>query len=143
MMQEAKEEIKTMKAMDPSELGSWERAVTCGNAAWLTWGYRSQNCTFHVRYYMNGAVLYYDHLCQRGKDKVTEGDLFQGTSKSAEGCGASTVFEHAKKGGLKIEVHFEDGDFSSPLSLRQYYPKTQLMLCTGHSARSHEKQLKR
>jgi len=30
MMQEAKDE---MKAMDPSELGSWERAVTCGNAA--------------------------------------------------------------------------------------------------------------
>jgi len=29
-MQEAKDE---MKAMDPSELGSWERAVTCGNAA--------------------------------------------------------------------------------------------------------------
>ena len=41
--------------------------------------------------------------------KVVEGDLFQGTPKSAEGCGASTVFEQAKKEGLKIEVHFEDG----------------------------------
>jgi len=138
MMQEAKDE---MKAMDPSELGSWERAVTCGDAAWLTRGYHSQNCTFHVRNYMNGAVLYCDHCCQRGKDKVV-GDLFQGTSKSAEGCGASTVFEQAKKEGLKIEVHFEDGDSSSPLSLRQHYPKTQLMLCAGHAARSHEKQLK-
>ena len=93
MMQEAKDE---MKAMDPSELGSWERAVTCGDTAWLTWGYHSQNCIFYVRNYMNGAVLYCDHLCQRGKDKVVEGDLFQGTSKSAEGCGASTVFEQAK-----------------------------------------------
>ena len=64
MCQEAKEE---MKAMKPSELGSWERAVTSGDAAWLTRGYHSQNCTFHVRNYMNGAVLYYRHLCQRGK----------------------------------------------------------------------------
>ena len=66
------------------------------------------------------------------KDKVVKGDLFQGTSKAA-----STVFELAKKEGLKIEVHS-----SSPLSLRQYYPKTQLMLCAGHAACSHEKRLK-
>ena len=72
-MQEAKDE---MKAMDPSELGSWECAVTCGDAAWLTRGYHSQNCTFHVRNYMIGAVLYCDHLCQRVKDKIVEGDLF-------------------------------------------------------------------
>jgi len=125
MMQDAKDE---MKAMDPCELGSWERAVNCGDAAWLTRGYHSQNCTFPVCNYMNGAVLYCNHLCQRGKDKVV-GDLFQGTSKSAEGCGASTVFEQAKKEGLKFEVHFEDEDSSSPLSIRQNYPKTQLMLC--------------
>ena len=73
---------------------------------------------------MNGAVLYYKHICQRGKDEVVKGDLYKGTSKAA-----------------KIEVHFEDGDSSSPLSLRQYYPKTKLMLCAGHAARSHEKQL--
>ena len=139
MCQEVKEE---MKAMDPSELGSWERAVTYGDAAWLTRGYHSQNCTFHIRNYMNGAVLYYRHLCQRGKDTVVEEELYQGTSKSAEGYGASMVFEQAKEEGLQIEAHFEDGDSSSPLSLREYYPDTQLMLCGGHAARSHEKQLK-
>jgi len=60
IMQEAKDETK-----------AWELGVcmTCGDAAWLTWGYHSQNCSFHVRNYMNGTVLYYDHLCQRGKDK--------------------------------------------------------------------------
>ena len=139
MCKEAKEE---MKAMDPRELGSWERAVTSGYAAWLTRGYHSQNCTFHIHNYMNGAVLYYHHLCQRGKDEVVEGDLYQGTSKSAEGYGASMVFEQAKKEGLAIEVHFEDGDSSSPLSLKEYYPDMNLMLCGGHGARSHEKQLK-
>ena len=139
MYQEVKEE---MKAMDPSELGSWKHSVTSGDAAWLTRVYHSQNCTFHVRNYMNGAVLYYHHLSQRGKDKVVEGDLYQGTSKSAEGYGASIVFEQAKKEGLQIEVHFEDGVSSSPLSLRQYYPETVLMLCGGHAAQSHEKQLK-
>ena len=139
MCQEAKEE---MKAMKPSELGSWERAVTSGDAAWLTRGYHSQNCTFHVRNYMNGAVLYYRHLCQRGKDTVVEGDLYQGTSKFAEGYGASMVFEQAKKEGLQIEVHFEDGDSSSPLSLKEFYPEAQLIICGGHGARSHEKQLK-
>jgi len=34
---------------------------------------------------------------KRDKDAVVEGDLFLGTSKSAEGCGASIVFEQATK----------------------------------------------
>ena len=142
MCEEAKAE---MRAMDPKQLGSWERAVTSGDAAWLTRGVHSQNCTFHVRNYMNGAVLYYRHLCQRGKDTVVEGDLYPGTANYAEGYGAFLVFEQSKKEGLQIEVHFEDGDSTSPLSLRQFYPdksKTKLMLCEGHAARSHEKQLK-
>ena len=67
--------------------------------------------------YMNGAVLYYHHLCQRGKDTVVEGELYQGTSKSAEGYGASMVFKQAKEEGLQIEVHFEDGDSSSSLDV--------------------------
>ena len=71
---------------------------------------------------MNGAVLYYHHLCVRGKDTIVEEDLYQGTSKSAEGYGASIVFEQAKKEGLQIEVHFENGDSSSPLSLRNIFP---------------------
>ena len=105
MCEEPKEE---MNAMDPRELGSWEHAVSSGNAAWLNRGYHSQNCTFHVPIDMIGAVLYDHHLCQRGKDTMVEGDLHQGTSKSAEGCDASKVFEQAKKEGLQIEVHIED-----------------------------------
>ncbi len=31
---------------------------------------------------MNGELLYYTHLCQKGSDKVIEKDLYQGSSKS-------------------------------------------------------------
>ena len=43
MCEEPKED---MKAMDPRELRSWERAVTSDDAAWLTRGYHSQTALF-------------------------------------------------------------------------------------------------
>ena len=35
-----------MKSMDSTALGSFDKAVTCGDAAWLTRGYHSQNATY-------------------------------------------------------------------------------------------------
>ena len=100
MCEEAKAE---MRAMDPKQLGSWERAVTSGDAAWLTRGFHSQNCTFHVRNYMNGAVLYYRHLCQRGKDTVVEGDLYPGTAKYAEGYVLSLFLSRLRRKACRLK----------------------------------------
>ena len=45
---------------------------------------------------INGALLYYHHLCQKGRDKIVEGVLYLGTSKSAERYAA---FPESQGGG--------------------------------------------
>ena len=71
--------------MNYGDLGSWKRAVTTADGTWRTRGWHSKNATITIRNDLNGALLYYHHLCQKGRDKIVEGDLYLGTSKSAEG----------------------------------------------------------
>ena len=59
-----------MKAKNDHELGSWKRAVTTADGTWQTRGWHSKNATFSIRNYLNGALLYYHHLCQKGSDDV-------------------------------------------------------------------------
>ena len=77
-----------MRCMDQLELGSWSRAVTSADGTWMTRGFHSRNATFSIRNYFNGALLYRKHLCQSGRDKIVKEELYQGTSKSAEGYAA-------------------------------------------------------
>ena len=94
---------------------------------------------------MNNSLLYVVHLCMRGNDNVIDEDLFEGTSKAAEGHAAEIAFGLARDDNVHIEVHWQDGDSSSANSLRVYYPdetKTRVMLCGGHVARSHINKLK-
>ena len=72
MCEEAKND---MKAMDQTHLGSWSRAVTSADGTWMTRGYHSKNATFSIHDNLTGALLYYVHLCQKGRDKVIQGDL--------------------------------------------------------------------
>uniref|UniRef100_A0A1X7ST43 Uncharacterized protein n=1 Tax=Amphimedon queenslandica TaxID=400682 RepID=A0A1X7ST43_AMPQE len=87
-----KQAKELMKQKNDSELGSFKNAVTCGDAAWLTRGYHSQNATYTLRNYQISGLLYYKHFSQRDKDDITREELFKGTSKSAEGFGAEWVF---------------------------------------------------
>ena len=57
------------------QLGSWKRAVTTADGTWQTRGWHSKNATFTIRNYLNRALLYYHHLCQKGRDKIVEGDV--------------------------------------------------------------------
>ena len=81
---------EAMKALKSSELCSLQNAVTIADGAWMTRGFHNQNFTFQARSYINGALLFYIHLCQRGRDDLCEGELYKGTSKFAEGHAAST-----------------------------------------------------
>ena len=93
---------------------------------------------------MNNSLLYFVHLCMRGKDDVLGGELFKGTSKSAEGHAASRAFGKAKEEGLHIEVQWQDGDSSSANAFREHYPdksRSKVMLCGGHSTRAHNKKM--
>ena len=103
LVDDISEEAKNdRKAMDQTQLGSWSRAVTSADGTWMTRGYHSKNATLSIRDYLTGALLYYVHLCQKGRDKVIQEDLYQGTSKAAEGYGARLTLKKAKEEGLCI-----------------------------------------
>ena len=98
MCEEAKTEMKTM---NQDELGSWSRAVTSADGAWMTRGHHSKNFTFSIRHYYTGALLYRKHLCQKGRDTLINEELYQGTSKGAEGYAA----RQKSKGGRHKHCH--------------------------------------
>ena len=130
-----------MKELGDTEFGSWKKAVTCGDGVWQTRGFHAKNGTFSLRNYMNGALLYYMHLCQRGSDKVINDDLYQGTSKSMEGYAAREIMKVAKQEGINIAVQWQDSDASSAKSIKECFPDCQVMICGGHAAKNHLKSL--
>ena len=95
----AKQEMKEKKE---GELRSWKCAVTTAGGTWHTRGWHSKNATFTIRNYLNGAFLYYQHLCQKGRDHVIEEELYKGTSKSSEGYAAHITFLRAKEEGMQV-----------------------------------------
>ena len=87
--------------MKENELGSWQNAITVADGTWQTRGWHSKNGTFTIRNYLNGTLLYYHHICQKGRDEVIEEELYRGTSKSVEGFSARLTFQKAKEEGAR------------------------------------------
>ncbi len=54
MCTEAREAMKKKKK---EELGSWERAVTVADGAWMTRGHHSENFTFSIRDFFTGKPI--------------------------------------------------------------------------------------
>ena len=141
MCEEAKH---LMKNISDGELGSWARGVTTCDGCWQIRGHFSQNCTFIIKNYLTGALLYYGYLSMRGADKICNEDLWQGTAKAAEGHLAQIVWAKAKEEGLRVEVNWQDADSSSSKGFRYSYRNEQeskVMLCGGHVGRAHSKKL--
>ena len=138
MCDEAKLE---MKCMDQRELGSWSRAVTSADGTWMTRGFHSKNATFSIRNYYNGALLYRKHLCQKGSDSLIKEELYQGSSKGAEGYAARQTFKQAKDDDMNIAVQWQDADSSSSKAVTDHFPNAEVMICAGHTARAHKKRL--
>jgi len=138
MCKDAKEE---MKALDATKLGSWKQAVTSADGAWQTRGFHAKNGTFSVRNYMNGALLYYMHLCQRGSDDVIKEDVYKGTSKSMEGYAVRKMMKIAKDDGMNIAVQWQDSDASSSKHVKECFPDCKVMVCGGHAGKNHLKML--
>ena len=136
MCEIAKQEMKDKKE---HELGSWKRAVTVADGTWQTRGWHSKNATFTIRNYLNGALLYYHHLCQKGSDNVIEEELYKGTSKSAEGYAARLTFRRAKEEGIQVAVHWQDADSSSAKAVSDVFLDAEIMICGGHAGRAHKK----
>uniref|UniRef100_A0A1X7UCX7 Uncharacterized protein n=1 Tax=Amphimedon queenslandica TaxID=400682 RepID=A0A1X7UCX7_AMPQE len=128
---------KEMQDMDQEKLGSWQRAVTCGDAVWLTRGSFSRNCTYTVRNYLTGALLYYCHICQKGSDNLCQDDIYEGTSKAAEGFGANEVFKLMVKDQMNVECHIQDGDSTSENVVLKHFPLCRVLRCGNHVAKNH------
>lgn len=94
-------------------LGSWERAVTTCDGCWQIRGHFNQNCTFVIKNYLTGALLYYGHLSMWGADHVSIEELWQETSKGAEGHLAQVLWAKAQEEGMKVAVNWQDADSSS------------------------------
>ena len=133
----AKQEMRDVK--DQSQLGSWNNAVTVADCTWQTRGWHSKNATFTIRNYLTGALLYYHHLCQKGRDEVIEEELYRGTSKSSEGFAARVTFQKAKEEGMDVAVHWQDADSSSAKAVEGAFPDAKIMICGGHAGRAHRK----
>ena len=130
-----------MKKKADHDLGSWKCAVTCADGVWHKRKWHSKNATFTVRNYFNGALLYYMHLCHKGRDNVIQEELYAGTSKSAEGFAARIIFKRAKEEGMQIAIHWQDADSSSSNAVSECFPEAEIMVCGGHVGRAHRKQL--
>ena len=115
---------KEMQDMDQKQLGSWRRAVTCGDAVWLT-------------RYLTGALLYYYHICQKGSDDLCEDEIYEGTSKAAEGFGANEVFKLMVRHQMNVECHIQDGDSTSGNVVLQHFPLCRVLRCGNHVAKNH------
>ena len=66
-------------------------------------------------HHMNKSLLYFVHLCMRGKDNIIS------VARYSEGHGANIAFSLAKKDGLQIEVRWQDGDSSTATAFRNHY----------------------
>ena len=82
----------------------------------MTRGHFSKNFTFSIHNYYTGTLLYRKHLCQKGKDNdMIKEELYQGTSKGAEGYAARLTFNKAKAEGINIAIHWQYADSSSSI----------------------------
>ena len=130
-----------MKLKPPEELGLWQRAVTCSDGVWLTRGHYSKNATYTVRNYMTNNLLYVIHKCQRGRDTVVQEELYEGTSRAAEGYSTEEAFTQAKEEGLQVAIHWQDADSSAATAIKRVMPETRIMKCLGHVGHAHNNQL--
>ena len=133
---------EAMKRLEPEEWGSWEKAITVADGTWMTRGFHSKNFTFSIRNYKTGALLFRTHLCQKGQDKLIEEELYQGSSKGAEGYAARKLFQQAKEEGMNVALNWQDDDSSTSKAIKEVFPQAEVLLCRGHEGRSHWKQLK-
>ena len=79
-------------------------------------------------------------ICQKGRDDIIKEELYQGTSKGAEGYAARLTFKKAKDKGMIIAIQWQDADFSSAKAVTDHFPNAEIMM---HAGRAHKKQLEK
>ncbi|CAH1242172.1 Hypp6482 [Branchiostoma lanceolatum] len=84
--------------MEPTKVGSWKRAVTCGNGVYHTRGHHSKSMSALLVDYGENALLAAVRICMRGKGvRLKDGvPMLPGTSKAAEGYGFELTWEEMR-----------------------------------------------
>ena len=72
MCDDAKHQMKHLPA---NQVDSWSGAVTTCDGCWQIRGHFSQNCTFIIKNYLTGTILFYGHLFMRGADSICDEEL--------------------------------------------------------------------
>ena len=67
------------------------------------WQQFNQNCTFVIKNYITGVLLYDGHLSIRRADKICDSKLWQGTAKSAEDHLSEDHLARKRKKALKLQ----------------------------------------
>ena len=70
-------------------------------------------------------------------------ELYQETSKGAEGYAARLTFKKAKDEGMNIAIQWQDADASSWKAVTDHFPNAKVMICSEHAGRAHNKQLEK
>ena len=79
-----------------------------------------------------------------GRDKIVKEELYQGTSRGAEGYVAClTLKKTNKEKGMNIAVQWQDAGSSSSNAAIEHFPDGKVMICGRHAGRAHKKQLEK
>ena len=70
-------------------------------------------------------------------------ELYQGTSKGAEGYATRLTLKKAKDEGMNIAIQWQDANSSSAKAVTDHFPNAEIMICGGHASRAHKKQLEK
>uniref|UniRef100_A0A1X7TBH7 MULE transposase domain-containing protein n=1 Tax=Amphimedon queenslandica TaxID=400682 RepID=A0A1X7TBH7_AMPQE len=97
----------------------------------------------HCQKLYDRCLLYYHHICQKGKDNLRDEILYPGTSKLAEGYGANDVLSLVKADGINLECHIQDGDSTAKNAVSKHFPQCNLLRCSNHVAKNHAKKLRK
>ena len=111
--------------------------VTVADGMWQTHGWHSKNATFTIRNYLNGAFLYYHHICQRGGDDIIK--EARARPNLQKGNAAQITFRRAKEEEMQVAIHWQDADSSSANAVSEVFPDAEIMICGGHARHAHKK----
>ena len=109
------------------------------DGTWQTRGWHSKNATFSIRNYMNGALLYYKHTCQKGKDVIVEGHLYILAPLNLQKDMPPVC--HSKQPNRREWSLLFTGKMHG--AVREEYPDAEIVFCGGHGGKAHKKYLEK
>ena len=115
--------------------------MTSADGTWMTRGFHSKNATFSMRNYLTGALLYYVHLCQRGRNKVIHKELLPGYVQGCQGLRCSPCVKEGKRGRDEHRGSLAGCCFLLLQCCPGTFSDAEVMICGGHAGRAHMKRL--